>query len=508
MDETTFRATLATRYGDATFTFAVHADGRLSTEQVPLAGLPDTVYQLTYGHDWPTVKTYFADLSALIPWWVQAYSGVADVPGFLRPVVHAIPGLKSTEELTQITAFRKYRPNWQDLFHPDRERRNGALSRLTAPGQETYRREVASHLEAYLRALIQAPTLGSVAEAYRLLGALGTTGGRRFLLDELARDGRHPYASHILAGLRFHQDGEVVERVRTTYRQGHFAEDDLPAVLSLLRDFREPRTVPFVRELLRDHAYLVESAITVLRSVGLQKGEIVDLLVEHFQAEETYHHLDILLRATNRQAPGTIDLAAMNERAADSSFLDVPPVNWPQQLESGWSSLVRETPMTTALAIITDYLNRSAPRLQRNALLQLKQLTDRDDFDGQLPAAVEERLAELLTSPFDKVYVEVLNLLGKRHLHWRNSRSLLDAILRRSLRTRYRIVLLKALRRVGDSEEARRHAREFFRDAVQQSTSAVDLEHLGALLPYLEKYFGEATALRTQLAERAASYTD
>ena len=508
MDATTFRATLATRYGDATFTFSHDTSGELRTAQVPLAGLPDTVYQLTYGHDWPSVKAHFADLSEIVPWWAQAYRGVEEVPGFLQPVVDALSGQAASEHAAASLPFADYRPNWQDLFHPDRERRNGALSRLTSADHAAFRRAAAVHLEPYLTALILAPTIGSVAEAYRLLGALGTPTGRRYLLDELARDGRHPFASQILAGLRFHQDAEVLDRVRTTYQEGHFAEDDLPAVLGFLRGFRGPQTVPFVRELLRENAYLVESAIAVLHSVDLPKSEIVDSLVELFRHEKTYHHLDILLRATNRQAPGTIDLAAMNERAADPDFLEVPPVNWPQQLESGWTSLVRDTPIAAALAIVTDYLNRPAPRLQRNALLQLKHLTDREDFSGRLPEAVEERLGTLLASPFDKVYVEVLNLLGKRQLQWNNPEILQEAILQRSLHTRYRIVLLKALRRLGNNDVSRRHARNFFRNAVQQSASTADLEHLKALLPYLEKYFGEAPELRKLLAERRALTLD
>ena len=508
MDESTFRATLATRYGDATYAFAVGPDGHLRTEQMPLAGLPDTVYQLTYGHDWPTVKAHFTDLGLLLPHWVPAFVGFGVVPGFLQPVVEAVGEATEPGRAPDSEAYRNYQPNWQDLFHPDQQRRNGALSKVTATGHREFLGAVAQHLEPYLLALLQAPTLGSVAEAYRLLGALGSDTGRAYLLGELAREGRHPYAAHILAGLQSHRDAGVLDRVRTTYRSGHFAEDDLPAVLGLLRDFPGAETVPFARELLRDHAYLVEPAIAVLRSAGLSRSDLVAVLLEHFREEQTYHHLDILLRATNRQAPGTIRLADMNERAADPVFVDVPPVNWPQQLEPGWATLVRHTPMDEAIEVITEFLQRPAPRLQRNALLQLKHLTDREEFSGQLPEAVEERLATLLASPFDKVYVEVLNLLGKRNLRWHNPKLLQDAVMQRSLRTRYRIVLLKALRRLGDSDEARLRAREFFRKAVQQSTSAPDLEHLTALLPYLEKYFGEATELRILLAERAASTTD
>ena len=508
MDDATFRATLATRYGDATFTFAAGPDGQIRTEQVPLAGLPDTVYQLTYGHDWPTVKEYFTDLADLVPRWTEAFLLAADIPGFLQPVAEAGEGLIVPGRLADRIRFWKDRSDWQDLFHPDRERRNGAISRLTAPARESFRRQAAEYLEPYLVALSQAPTLGSVAEAYRLLGALGTSTGRRILLDELARDGRHPYAVHILAGLHFHRDAGVLDRVRSTYRSGHFAEDDLPAVLGLLQDFPGTETVPFTRELLRDHAYLVEPAITVLRSVGLSRPELVAILLEHFREEKTYHHLDILLRATNRQAPGTINLADMNERAADPLFLDVPPVNWPQQLEPGWTNLVRQAALKEAIEVVAEYLHRPAPRLQRNALLQLKHFTERDDFPGRLPESVEQRLPALLASPFDKVYVEVLNLLGKRNLQWQNPQVLQDAVLQRSLRTRYRIVLLKALRRLGDNDEARLRARVFFRDAVEKSASAVDLEHLGALLPYLEKYFSEAADLRALLTERAASYSE
>ncbi|PPK86366.1 hypothetical protein CLV84_3292 [Neolewinella xylanilytica] len=508
MKTSTHRFTLATRYGDATFTITFDENGRISIIGTPLEGLPDSVYQLTYGHDWPTVKAYFEDLCKLLPFWAEAYLTTANAPAPLLPLSAFFATEFTPESVTGAPGYWAEQGHWRELFHPDPVLRNRMLSRATGEDHTLFRNQAAAYLEPYLLALVAAPTLGSVAEAYRLLGTLGTPSARQFLLAELEREGRHPYTRHLLFGLRYFQNAADLVRIAAVYRSGNISEDDLPAVLKYMDGVPGKTTLDFARELLADHAYLSESILRVFYGIRLQDKDIRPLLLRAFEAEKAYHHLDILLRTTNRLSTEPINLEAMNRRAAAPEFLDVPPVNWPQQLEPGWTTLVRTTPPGEALRIIAAYLDRPEPRLQRNALLQMKVLVQQPEFSGTLPGPVEHRLRDLLRSPFDKVYVEVLNLLGMRSLTCADPLPMLDAILRLSVGTRYRIVVLKALRGVGDFPAARERARTFLSDAITKAPDTRRLEHLTALLPYVEKYLGQADDLRSQLNARVSVLTD
>ncbi|WP_116105445.1 hypothetical protein [Lewinella sp. IMCC34191] len=502
MDQTS-RITLPTRYGEATYTFGLDDSGRLRVITTPLQGMPDTVFQMTYGHDWPTVKAYFEDSGQLLPDWATAYLDALDPPGQLLPICIHYKREQSVET-RRIASFWSGHEGYRDAMHPDMVRRNRMLSKLTGGESRSFLTKATSILEPYLFRLADAATLGSVAEAYRLLGALGTAAGRDRLLQELERGGRHPYARHLLFGLEFHRDDEVLERLTKVYHGGNIADDDLPAVLRLLNGYPGSKTQAFATEILNDHPYLASGIVDVMRSIGLEDKEIRPIFLASFESEKEYHHLDVLVRALNDLSTPSLSLEAVNLRAAAPEFLDVPPVNWPQQLEPGWTALVKDTPLDRVFDVVGSYLSRPEPRLQRNALLQLKVAVQRPENGGRLPPKIEQRLRELLASRYDKVYVEVLNLLGNRRVECNAPLPMVRAILQLSIGTRYRIVILKALRRVGDFPRAREETRQFITEAVNTTDTTQRLEHLSALLPYLEKYLGEVPEVRSQLERRRA----
>ncbi len=506
MDQTT-RITLPTRYGEATYTFGPDDSGRLSVLTMPLEGMPDTVFQMTYGHDWPTAKAYFTELGRLLPDWTLAYLTVPDPPGQLAPISDIYRD-QTTAEDAHVATFWSEHAEYREAMHPDTVRRNRMLSKLTGSEARSFLSQAAPILEPYLFRLVDASTLGSVAEGYRLLGALGTAAGRDRLLRELERGGRHPFARHLLFGLEFHRDDDVLTRLRRVYRSDNISDDDLPAVLRFLTGLPGANSLEFATEILKDHPYLAPEVVEVMHSISLTDREIHPILLKIFEADIEYHHLDVLLRAVNGLSTAPLSLEAMNLRAAAPEFLDVPPVNWPQQLEAGWTALVKITPLDRALEIINRYLQRPEPRLQRNALLQLKVVVERPEYGGPLPVETERRLRELLESRYDKVYVEVLNLLGNRKVECGDPLPTVKAILELSIGTRYRIVILKALRRVGNFPRARETTRQFITDAIGRADTAQRIEHLSTLLPYVEKYLGEIPEVRSRLERQRARVTE
>ena len=496
---TPLRFTLPTAYGPATFTVTLGPEGEPLLPRPPLAELPDAAFKLSYGADWAQVRRYFQELTRLLAYGLPVYRGAASPPDPLRPVIAQLPAV---DDPSPAGAFWRANPELTGVFDPGEPERRRALARFAGRRNAELARRAAPYLFDYLAFLTGAESLRVVPEAYQALGALGSVEARDFLLGQLSLDGRHPYTRHLLTALRSFPDKTVLDQVWQQYRGSHLAEEELPALLDLLGAYTGAPATEYVTDLLRDHAYLVDRIARTLRQLGLPEGDVVERITAQFYRETEYAYLDDLLRAANAVRAGSIDLRAMNDCAADDLFVDVPPVNWPQQLESGWSELTRQTPMPEATEILASYLARPEPRLQRNALLQLKVLTAREDFAGNLPADVEARLAELIGSRYDKVYVEVLNLLARRELRWHHPLQLVERILQKSLHTRYRTVILKALRTVGNFPEARLATRAFYLERIRAADASLDLEHLSALLPYLEKYLGDIRELRDAIRLR------
>lgn len=500
MSQVPFRFSLITRYGPATFDGHIDADGWIRIPAPPLATLPDAAFRLTYGADWAVVRQHFSELSRFLAYSLQAYRGEAKVPDAYSTVLAELgqPTAKPNSDL----AFWAKHAEWRALFHPDQEIRNRSLARLTGGKRADFARQAAAHLEDYLMQLVVSPTLNSVATAYRGLGALRSDRARAFLLDRFAPDGRHPDTRYLLAGLQYFPDPEVLERIRRQYAAGQIAEDDLPQLLEFLASFSQERATELTLTVLQDHANLVDRVVHTLRSQGRDVAAIREAVETRFMQEPEYAYLDGLLTAANRLQAHAIDLAAMNRRAEDARFVEVPPVNWPQQLEAGWRQRVEIEPVDHVTELLTTYLLRPEYRLQRNALLQLKVVIDRTDFPGQLPEVAEDRLRTLLDSPFDKIYVEVLNVLARRNLRLGQADTMLAAVLRVSQRTTYRMVVLKAMRGIGSTPALRALATRLLRQAIATATDEAQLQQITGFMPYAEKYLGPDSGLRELLDDR------
>ena len=489
---------LPTPFGVAHYGILLTDRGTVTGVQEPLAGLPESLFKLTYGKEWEDARAYFRLLAQTLPYRIEAVLFANDgVPKVLLPVVrhyrnHVPDGRPATDYATYWTA------QVQDLSLFDFQQR-----RVDRTLQRLLRRcdlpEAAPHLIPFLISLLPLEFRRTSELAYRVLGATQTETGRSYLLAQLEREGRHPYTQDLLRGLEHYADAGTRRRLAEVYRRGSLSFEQLTTYVAGLGRFPRVEVAGHLEELLLERADATESLLVVFRQLGYTDAAIGQLLRAQLERETDYYRVHTLLDGLLQLSVPPPDLATFNAKLSEPQFLDLPPVNWPQQLEPGWRELLRRTSYPEVLAVIADYLGRPVPRLQRNAVLQLRFLQTQHSEPLALPTELEVRLRELLASRYDKVYVEVMNVLGAKPApDLADPAAMLDALLEVSLRSRYRFVVLTALRRVGRSEALKERARAFYSRQIKAGKQSA----VATLLPYLEKYFGRAEELRSELAQR------
>ncbi len=496
--------TLSTPYGEATFGLEITQEGQVIVSALPLAGLPDSVFKLTYGHDWEEAQEYFQDLGTTLPYRIGAALFAADSLAELHALVwsfretypEAAPG-------TPYSVFWRDHAEWITLFSLNEQQLTAALDRFR---QRAHHQDLAvfgSYLLPYFLRLFPVATHRTTVLLYAALGALGTEPARDYLLSELESEGRHPFTAKILQALIGFEDADTAARLFAVYTAGKFDVEGLEAHLKTVSRFGATQAGNHVEIILADHPEQVALVVAALLALDYSAARTAGLVRQAFEGPQQYRDLDRLLRATNGlgRAESYVDLAAMNARAEEPAFLELPPVNWPQQLEEGWADLVLTTLPSAALQVIGDYLLRPEPRLQRNALLQLKALLQKHPPQAPLHPAIEDRLRQLVASRFDKVSVEVLNVLGRRELPLHDRAATLDAVLGVSIGSRYRFVVLTALRRIGNTPELKARARRYLVEQIEGAGDPNRREQIASLLPFVEKYLGDVASLRQQLAD-------
>ncbi|THH41575.1 hypothetical protein [Neolewinella litorea] len=498
-----YRWTIPTRYGPATYGLSFATSGKVEVAALPFAALPESVLKLTYGSNWEAVHTYLGALAPTLPHRIRAAILLKDAPPPFGAVVAAY-----RESILQMgkDGSRPTRTGGMGIYAFGEDEVNDALKRLADSEAIAHLEHTDDRLLDYLQTLLPVASEKTSRLVYGVLRALGTPKAREILLRCLESEGRHPYTPEILQSLASYTSRETLQRLRAVYDAGKFAEDDLEEYLRLLSRFPGFGLRDHLTELLDRHPDQVELIVQAMRSLSMPDASVAGTIREKFDAENHYPVLDRLLRAINtlNVPPFTVDLAAMNRKVDAPAFTEVPPVNWPQQLEPGWRELVRRTSLAAAIAVVTEYLERPEPRLQRNALLQLKVVLSEHELSDPLPGPLESRLRQLLASRYDKVYVEVLNVLGQRNVPLADPAAMLQAVLEIAIGNRYRFVVLTALRRIGDTEPLRHLTRSFLHRQVVAAIDSDRLEQIAAFLPFVEKYLGETAGLRRSLQERLA----
>ncbi|MBB4078177.1 hypothetical protein GGR28_000778 [Lewinella aquimaris] len=509
MENISAQLVLTTKYGQASFGLTVYEDGTVDVSELPFQHLPESVYKLTYGSDWAVVCEYFKSLAATLPYRVSATLLSPQPPPELLGVVSAYrAAFPSPECYGPFTEFWARHPKQHGLFSFRDDRVNAALDALRQRGRQRNLEKFGPYLQDYLIALLPIANHRTTVYVYAAIGALGTEAARDYLLKELESEGRHPFTNKILRALTFASDADTFHRLVAVYRAGKFSTEEVLQHLLFLGRFGSELALDHVRELLSAYPTEAEAIGRTLGDLGLTEAEIAQLLTAEFERQREYYALDPLLRAVNRRqvAGHRIDLAAMNAKADDPAFLELPPVNWPQQLEEGWRELVADTPASEVYEVLGHYIVRPEPRLQRNAILQLKASRSRTPTDDRLPYEIERRLRELVASRYDKIYVEVLNILGGNPLVLRERKKMLLAVLNISIGSRYRFVVLNALRMIGDTDTLRQFSRAYYgREIATAPVGSERLQQIAGLLPYLDKYLGNTEDLHTALKARRSS---
>ena len=500
-----YTLSVPTPFGEAHFGIELTEAGRVHHLQLPLEGLPDTVAKLTYGKEWRDARQYFERLAVTLPYRLEAVLFAPRHPQVFDGVVQQFR--EQVDRPLPVTDYAKYwqqHVDWIGVFGFKQQRVDGVLNRLLRLAPEELR-ELAHYLMPYLLTLLPLEFTRTSDLIYRLIGAFGTVEAREFLLGQLEREGRHPYTAAILAGLEHYRDTPTAERLQATYGNDSFGEEELETYIRGLARFPVAAVSQHLEQLLRERAAAVAPITATLRQLGYADARLIRLLTDQFTREQDYYNVHALVRELlTFPGPPAVSLAALNEKLAAPAFTDLPPVNWPQQLELGWRRLIDLTPPADVLQVVEQYLDRPEPRLQRNAILQLKALQAAAQQPLALSAGLERRLRELLGSRYDKVYVELMNVLGyKRPLLLRSPGQMLDALLSVSVGNQYRFVVLNALRRVGHTAELKAHARDYYTGLVPNLRAAGRLGELRALLPYLEKYLGPLPALQLAAGQRA-----
>ena len=495
---------LPTPFGEASFSITLNETGRVTDVQLPLAGLPEAVYKLTYGASWRDARTYFERLGATLSYRVEAALLAPTCPAELAGLVaHFRSGEGKAQPPSEYARFWSEHGEWMQVFGFQQQRVDKVLRKLVRLSDQRLLAELERHLFPFLLGLLALEFTRTSELVYQLIGNFRTERARDYLLGELEREGRHPFTADLLQGLTHFTDGDTLARLEAVYHRGKFSAERVEQYIRGLRRFDKEAVTPHTLELLRAEGAEVATIAEVLQSFGFGAEYIQHRVVEQFAREQDYYVLDDLLLASLRLAVAPrIDLAILNRKLAAPAYTDLPPVNWPQQLEPGWRELIRRSGHEEIMAVVTEYLNSPIPRLQRNAILQLKYYREENTENVPLPTPIERRMRELLASRYDKVYVEILNILGARPLELAERERMFAALLEVSIRSRYRTVVLRAIYRVGKGPDWRAYASDFYFRKLREADTAAVTEQIAAALPYLKKYLVDPDRLYAALAQR------
>jgi len=503
---------LSTPHGPAGFLVTFTERGEILKIASAAAQLSETVFRLTHGDNWETVLAYFEDLTQYLKfplefviWKRKQFLGYQDLQNAFAP--HRPEALNEEGPLSpwrvRAEFWRKRSTNEQKLLLLLAQNQKNELTQLVRKVNKDKRfgPDNALVLEPWLRALLPLLDGESLLPAYELLGKLHTISAREYLFTQLELPGRHIAAKGLLKGLGTYADQATQQRLLTLYPSFSDHRDLLELYLHMLLKFRGDDVVNLTLQILEDHP---EQALEVYHV--LSANEIpapIAPLIKQFHQEENYFVLDLLLGVINRfsaQDSG-ISLAEMNEKVASEHFTDTAQVTWPQLLEKNWLKLVLETPLQLALAVVGDYLERSAPRLQRNALLQLKTLIKSSNSTLDLSLNMEDRLRELVDSRFDKISTVAIDILGETMDGLKDPEATVDVLIRHSLHSRYRLMNVAALKKAAQQPTLRARQEAFFLSTIKAAKESTLLDTLERILPYF-RFLGAEETLKAVLSKR------
>ncbi|WP_020571252.1 hypothetical protein [Neolewinella persica] len=505
---------LTTPYGPAGFLVTFTERGEIVNVESAAAKLPETVFRLTHGDNWEAVRNYFEDLTnylryplEFIVWKRKKFPGYQNLqeafslhrPGALNEE-GPLPPWRLRAEFWQ-----KRNTNEQKLLLLLAQNPKNELTLLARKtiADKHFGPDNATVLEPWLQALIPLLDGETLLPAFELLGNLHTDSAREYVFSQLELPGRHIAAKGLLKGLSTYHDEASKQRFLALYPSLSGHRDLLELYLEMLLKYRGDDVVNLTLQVLEDHP---EQALEVYRLLSANDvPNPVAHLIKQFNKEGNYFVLDLLLGVINRfAAPGSgISLADMNEKVASEHFTDTAQVTWPQLLEKNWLKLVVETSQQHALKTIENYLKRTEPRLQRNALLQLKAIVKSANLPPALPLGIELRLGELVDSRFDKISTVAIDIIGEQIDSLADPAAMVDILVRHSLHSRYRLMNVAALKKAARQPALGAQQEAFFLRSIKTAEDRPTLDNIERILPYF-RFLGVEETLKEAISTRRA----
>ncbi len=504
-------------FGPAVFSVAVAETGEVLSVVSAATKLPEAVFKLTYGDRWEDARAYFLDLAANLSYQVEVALHLEDPLGFekLAEQFRQAGGeyFRPTDRAYQAGEpdFRARARYWITrprelpiLFLEPATKRYASLQRIAQrfkrkPGAEL---PYADSLEPWVFSLLGVANGKELDQAVTLLGRLKTTAAREYVFAELERPGRHIVADGLIRGLEAYRDAVARDRILLLYPKLAPHPDLVATYLEVISQFQGEEVVTTGLQILEDRSLHAPGVLTLLHNNG--HPDPVGVLRQQFDREEEYFFLNDLLDTINRQQDEQhfISLEAMNAKIAGMpEVVDAAPVTWPQQLERHWRELLLATNQEEAIRIIQSYSLRKEPRLQRNALLQLKVLVKEQANISAIPFPLEERLRELINARFDKISTVAIDIVTELFPVLRDPTAMVDVILMHSLTSRYRLMDMAALKAAATKPALKDRQLTFFRKTITQTSNPEELSVLQRLLPYLT-FLGAKAELTNLLEER------
>jgi len=514
--------TLPTPYGPAGYRVIIAPDGRVTDVQLATNGLPEAVFRLTFGDRWEEAREYFSRLAENVPFQVELALHRPPASGPLAKIGEAANELDLPDLGGELPPFDAGEPEHvrrlrllatNAAFHhavyltPDRVTQ--ALDRLTNPPRKTDAgvRPYFASLEPWLLSLTGLLTGRELVAAWVALGYLRTPTARDRIFQELERPGRHIVADALLRGLAPYKEEGDKERFRALYPglRGH--ADLSERFLKLLAGKKGPASMTLALEILGDHPRAAALVLKVLRVNN--HPDAVGALRAQFDREEDYFVLDYLAGIINDNQPGrhAVGPAEMNAKLATEHFTDGAPVTWPQMLEPNWTKLVLAAPAEEIFTIVEDYLARKEPRLQRNALLQLKTWAKAQTIAPALTPEIERRLREAINSRYDKISTVALDVVAETMPRLECPLEMTKVLLAHLLTSRYRLMDAAALKKAAADPELKAFQVQHLEKEIAATTDPGKLDAIEKTLPYL-RFLGVREDLKKQIAHQRLPVPD
>ncbi|MEM9928677.1 MAG: hypothetical protein AAF840_02555 [Bacteroidota bacterium] len=507
-------------FGPAVFSVSISETGEVLSVIAAATKLPENVFKLTYGDRWEDARAYFLDHAANVAFQTEVALHLEEYLGFekiaeqyrqaggehFRPTDRAY----QTGEPDYRARARYWITRPRELpilfLEPD-TKRYASLQRIVQRFKRKPRAELpyAASLESWVFSLLGVARGKELDEAVTLLGRVQTTAAREYVFAELERPGRHIVAGGLLRGLAAYQDAAARDRILDLYPKLVPHDDLTPIYLEVISQLKGEAVVETGLQMLRDRSLNANGVLALLRYN--EHPDPVGVVRQQFDRETEYFFLNSLLNTINQQREAThhVSLQDLNAKIAGMpEIIDSAPVTWPQQLEPNWKTLLLATDQSEALRVIEAYILQPSPRLQRNALLQLKALVKEEQLNTTISAPLEERLRELIYSRFDKISTVALDIVAELFPLLAKQATMVDVILAHSLTSRYRLMNTAALKVAARDPALKKRQIAFYQQAVEQATDSNTATNLMKVIPYLS-FLGVKEDLTDLLQKRKFS---